>query len=58
MYKWWTKEDEQWLIDNYETVGLVNSALYLGRSQTSVLHKVSRMGIANRRGGEMCFRVY
>jgi hypothetical protein len=58
MYKWWTKEDEQWLIDNYETVGLVNSALQLGRSQAAVLHKVSKMGIANRRGGERKPRTY
>ena len=58
MYRWWTKEDEKWLFDNYETLGLVKCSEHLNRSQSSVLHKVVKMGIANRRGGERKDRVY
>ena len=57
-YRWWTKEDEQWLIDNYELLGLTKCASYLSRSKSSILHKVSVMGIANRRGGNRKARVY
>ena len=58
MYKWWTKEEELYLINNYESQGLVKCSQHLGRSQSSVLHKVSAMGIANRRGGNRKPRVY
>ena len=58
MYKWWTKEEVQWLIDNYETVGLVKSAEYLDKTQASILHKVWRLGIANRRGGNRKPRIH
>lgn len=58
MYRWWTKEEELWLLANYETKGLVQCSQYLGRSQSSILHKVSVMGIANRRGGNRKPRVY
>ena len=58
MYRWWTENDIQWLIENYEFVGLVKSAEYLNRSQSSILHKVSSLGIANRRGGNRKPRVY
>lgn len=58
MYKWWTKEEEQWLVDNYETLGLVECASHLGKTQSSILHKVSKMGIANRRGGNRKPRTY
>lgn len=51
-YRWWTKEDEQWLKDNYESLGLVKCAEHLNRSQTSILHKVCNLGCANRRGGK------
>lgn len=57
-YRWWTKEDEQWLIDNYELLGLTKCASYLSRSKSSILHKVSVMGLANRRGGNRKARVY
>lgn len=58
MYKWWTKEEEQWLKDNYETLGLVKCAEHLQKTQSSILHKVSSMGIANRRGGNRKPRRY
>ena len=58
MYRWWSKEDEQWLMDNYEMLGLVACAEHLNRSHSSILHKVSLMGIANRRGGNRKPRVY
>ena len=58
MYRWWTKEDTQWLVDNYETLGVVKCAEHLGRSQSAILHKVVAMGIANRRGGNRKARTY
>lgn len=58
MYKWWTKEEEQWLIDNYEILGLVKCAKHLQKTQSSILHKVSKLGIANRRGGNRNPRKY
>lgn len=58
MYRWWTAEDEEWLIENYESVGLVKSAEHLGRTKASVLHKVCNLGIANRRGGKRKQRTY
>lgn len=58
MNRWWTKDEEKWLICNYAVKGLIKSAEYLNRTQSSVLHKVSKMGIANRRGGNRKPRVY
>lgn len=58
MRKQWSIDEENWLVENYETLGLVRSSEYLNRSQSSILHKVSRMGIANRRGGNRKPRVY
>ena len=58
MNRWWTKSDEQWLIDNYETLGLVKCATHLNRTQSAILHKVVAMGIANRRGGNRKDRRY
>ena len=54
----WTCEEENWLKANYEEKGLVISAEYLNRSQSSILHKVSKMKIANRRGGNRKPREY
>ena len=58
MYRWWTKEDEQWLVDNYETVGLLASMKHLGRSRASILHKAVAMGIANRQSCKRKPRTY
>lgn len=57
MRKWWSKEDIQWLVDNYEELGLVKCAEHLDRSQSSILHKVVSLGIANRRGGNRKRRI-
>ena len=58
MYRWWSNDDEIWLLQNYETLGLVKCAEHLNRSKSSILHKVVKMGIANRRGGQRKPRVY
>lgn len=58
MYKWWTPEEEKWLIDNYENLGLIKCSEKLGRTQSAILHKVVAMGIANRRGGNRKPRTY
>lgn len=58
MYKWWTQEEEQWLISNYESLGVVRCAEYLNKSQPAILHKVVKLNIANRRGGNRKPRVY
>lgn len=58
MYIKWTEEDKQWLIDNYETLGLVACAEHLGRTKSAILHKVVVMGIANRSGGNRKDRRY
>lgn len=50
-YRWWSNEDLDWLINNYENLGLVKCAEKLNRSQSSILHMVVKLGIANRRGG-------
>lgn len=59
MNKWWTNEDVNWLIENYETLGLKECAKHLERSTSAILHKVSRLGI-RRRGGDRKprYRVY
>jgi len=54
----WTNEDIEWLKSNYESLGLVRCADYLCRSQSAILHKVSNLGIANRRGGNRKPRKY
>lgn len=58
MHRLWTKEEETWLKDNYERIGLLASSNYLKRSKSSILHKVVSLGIANRRGGNRKARVY
>jgi len=58
MYKWWSEKDVEWLKENYETLGLVKCSKYLGRTQSSILHKVSALKIANRRGGNRKPREY
>lgn len=39
----WTKEEEQWLLDNYSALGIVACAEYLGVAQTAVDHKIHRL---------------
>jgi len=56
--KSWTKEEETWLKENYEKLGLVKCAEYLERNQSSILHKVCKLGVANRRGGYRKAREY
>lgn len=50
MYRWWSNDDLQWLIENYSNLGLTKCAEYLNRSTSAILHKVSRLGL--RRRGE------
>lgn len=57
-YSWWSKEDEDWLLENYETLGLVKCAKHLGRSEASILHKVRKLGCPLRRGGDRKPREY
>lgn len=54
----WSKEEVEWLIENYEKLGLVKCANELGRTQSSILHKVCNLNIANRRGGDRKPREY
>lgn len=54
----WTSVDLEWLKQNYETLGLVKCAKHLNRTQSSILHKVCVLGIANRRGGDRKPREY
>ena len=42
MYRWWSNEDLQWLVQNYSNVGLIECSKYLNRSQASILHKACR----------------
>jgi hypothetical protein len=53
MYRWWTNEDLQWLVENYALLGLSKCAKHLQRSQSSVLHKASRLGLKRRGDGRL-----
>ena len=48
MRKEWSKDDLNYLIENYETLGLVECSKQLNRSQGSILHKACRLGIKRR----------
>ena len=48
MRKEWSKDDLNYLIENYETLGLVECSKRLNRSQGSILHKACRLGIKRR----------
>lgn len=48
MRKPWTKEEEQWLTQNYTYAGLAETCRVLGRGESSVLHKVSDMKLARK----------
>ena len=54
----WTEQDETWLKENYESLGLVKCSDYLNRSKSSILHRACKLGIANRRGGNRKDREY
>ena len=58
MYTRWTKQETEWLLENYENLGLIKCSKYLNKSQAAVLHKVSRLGIANRKGNHRKSRKY
>lgn len=47
----WTKEEIQYLLDNYESCGLNICAEYLHRSKAAVLHKASKLGLKRRGKG-------
>lgn len=51
MYKWWSSEDLEWLVNNYESVGLNVCAKKLNRSTSSILHKASKLGLKRRGEG-------
>lgn len=53
MYRWWTKEDTQWLIDNYAELGYKKCSLQLNRSLSSVLHKACKLGLKRRGEGRL-----
>lgn len=48
MYKWWSAEDLEWLINNYEILGLAECSKKLDRSKSSILHKASNLGLKRR----------
>lgn len=39
----WTKEEEQWLLDNYSEYGIVGCAEKLGTTQSAIEHKINRL---------------
>ena len=47
----WTNEEVQYLVDNYESVGLSECAKYLVKSKSSVVHKASKLGLKRRGKG-------
>ena len=47
----WTNEEVQYLVDNYESVGLSECAKYLAKSKAAVLHKASKLGLKRRGKG-------
>lgn len=49
----WTKEEIQYILDNYESCGLNMCAEYLKRSKSSVLHKASKLGLKRRGKGRV-----
>ena len=47
----WTNEEVQFLVDNYESLGLNECAQYLVKSKAAVLHKASKLGLKRRGNG-------
>lgn len=48
MYKWWSSEDIEWLVDNYSVLGLKECSKHLNRTESSVLHKACKLGLKRR----------
>lgn len=57
MYRWWSESDLQWLVENYSKLGLTKCSKYLNRSESSILHKASKLGL-KRRGDGRSDRTY
>lgn len=57
MYRWWSNDDLQWLIENYSLLGLTKCSKHLDRSNSSILHKASVLGL-RRRGNGRTNRTY
>ena len=57
MRRQWTKTELEWLVKNYEKLGLKQCSEYLNRSECSILHKASRLQL-KRRGEGRKPRVY
>lgn len=53
MYRWWSNDDLQWLIENYSLLGLTKCSKHLGRSNSSILHKASVLGLRRRGNGRI-----
>ena len=49
----WTKEDVQFLIDNYIKQGSHYCAKQLNRTQNSIFHKASRLGLKRKGKGRL-----
>lgn len=55
----WSEKDLEILISNYEELGVVQTAKLLGRSESAVLHKASRLGLKRRgEGRKPRYKVY
>lgn len=57
MNYFWSKQDIDWLIENYPKLGLSKCSEYLNRSDSAVLHKANRLGL-QRRGKNRQDRYY
>jgi len=53
MRKLWTKEEEEWMKENYEKVGLYNAMEILGRNRSSILHKAHKMNLKRQGKGRL-----
>ena len=51
MYRWWSNDDLQWLIENYSLLGLTKCSKHLDRSNSSILNKASVLGLRSRGNG-------
>jgi hypothetical protein len=47
MQRNWTKQEEQYLIDNYDHITVNEAATKLNRSRTSIMHKARKLGLSN-----------
>ena len=51
MRKEWSEKDTEFLKENYEKKGLVECSKVLNRSESSILHKASKLGLKRRGEG-------